>query len=271
MERLLWVAALLSTLCCSLKASPAADLKSKPRSARSSDAGSSSLISSCVVPDAPSCGVDYAVPSSIANIATDIEMDIDSLFNVNFANRYTPDCRDAVKRIACAQRFPRCVEGWSKVELTSLQCEEMLRLNCNRYRGHVQELLDEGYCSLPNSTQDIAVCKSVAEFAGGAGELRSCLVDEEWRMTAWMYELLRFYDSLMASTSDKVRGRYGSFYDQCLELQANFTCHWAGRCSADGKTVESDITYQLCQNFLTWCVSFNFRGGRARVFVKLHV
>lgn len=214
-------------------------------------------LDSCVVPDAPVCGVDYLVPESVARIAAAIERDITGIVdNPAFRLFYSdsPDgCLQTVRLLACVQRFPRCEvleNGDVQVELTSLSCEETLLESCGE--DSARALIETGHCALRNSTHVASECKSVAEHAADASpgdrELLHCTQDQQWQMTAWMYELLLYYDALF----DGIAASVQSLYRECAEHQSNFTCQMVGRCSDDGRRVELINTYEICQSFISW-------------------
>ena len=209
---------------------------------------------SCVVPDAPVCGVDYLVPGSVATIAAAIERDITALFD-SPASRllYGDDCAQTAKMLACVQRFPRCEvlgNGDVQVELTSPSCEDTLLESCSE--DTTLALVARGHCALRNSTHEATECKSVAEYAADAApgdlELLHCTQDQQWQMTAWMYELLLYYDALFDAVAEELRDLYG----ECAEHQSNFTCQMVGKCSDDGQRVELVNTYEICQGFINW-------------------
>lgn len=214
-----------------------------------SDAGP---VGSCVLPTAPVCGINYLVPESVAVIAPAIEKDIAASFDDDFELRYGPSCREAAETIVCAQRFPRCEveEDSVQVTLTSLDCENMLVENCGNDAGKFTHL-----CALQNSTQNATECKSLAEHVAGAPvgdyELQNCTENQQWRMTAWMFEQLKYYDSILA---EKTLPEIKTLFPNCVKHQLNFTCQLVGRCSEheDGERVELINTYEICQNFINW-------------------
>ena len=211
-------------------------------------------LDSCVVPDAPLCGVDYLVPESVARIAAAIEEDITALFDSPSSRLlYGDDCAETAKMLACVQRFPRCEileNGDVQVTLTSLSCEDSLLESCDE--DSAQTLLTGGHCSLRNSSHVASECRSVAEHAAEAAPgdpgLLHCTQDQQWQMTAWMYELLLYYDALFGGVAEDLVANYGS----CVEHQANFTCHMVGRCSDDGQRAELINNYEICQSFISW-------------------
>lgn len=222
------------------------DISTHSEEELTSDAGP---VGSCVLPTAPVCGIDYLVPESVAVIAPAIEKDIAASYDNLFELRYgSASCRETAETIVCAQRFPRCeVEGDSvQVTLTSLDCENMLVENCGIYAGKLTYL-----CALQNSTHNATECKSLAEHVADAPvELQNCTVDQQWRMTAWMFEQLKYYDSILAETLPDLK----RVFPNCVKHQMNFTCQLVGRCSEheDGERVELINTYEICQNFINW-------------------
>lgn len=216
----------------------------------SSDAGP---VDSCEVPNAPICGVLYSVPGSVARIAAAIELDIEGTFGEAFDILYSPGCTETAKRITCAQRFPRCeVLGNDSVQvtLTSLLCEDMLIESCGNMDA--EALIAQGHCALQNSTQNAARCRSIAEHAAEASpeerELQHCTQNQQWQVTAWMYEQVKYYDALFAGRVEDVR----TFYPSCVNHWSNFTCHLVGKCSEDGQRVELINTYEICERFINW-------------------
>lgn len=214
-----------------------------------SDAGP---VDSCVVPTAPVCGIDYLVPKSVALMAAAIEKDIEATYGYTFYLRYGSSCRDTAEAIVCAQRFPRCeVQGDTvQVALTSLDCENMLVENCGSViAGKLTSL-----CALQNSTQNATGCKPLAEHVADAPvndyELQNCTENQQWQMTAWMFELLKYHDSILAETLPDLK----KVFPNCVKHQLNFTCQLVGRCSLheDGERVELINTYEICQNFINW-------------------
>lgn len=208
-----------------------------------SDAGP---VDSCVVPTAPVCGINYLVPESVALIAGAIEKDIEATYGYGFELLYGSNCRDTAEAIVCAQRFPRCeVQGDTvQVALTSLDCEKMLAEDCGA--GKLTYL-----CAVQNSTQNATGCKPLAEHIADAPvgdyELQNCTENQQWQMTAWMFELLKYYDSILAETLPELK----KVFPTCVKHQLNFTCQLVGRCS-EGERVELINTYEICQNFINW-------------------
>ena len=211
-------------------------------------------VDQCVEPSSsPVCGVDYAVPASLAAMADAIEMDIEGTYGGSgFELLHGTNCSRTAKRIACAQRFPRCVtreDGSTQVQLTSLRCEEMLEESC--WIVDPDMMIQRGFCALQNSTQDLAGCKSVAERDAQApadAALQHCTPSQQWQVTPWMYEQLKYYDAMYAGIERDVQ----ALYPGCTKPFANFTCQQVGRCSEDGERVEQINTYQICQSFINW-------------------
>lgn len=210
-------------------------------------------VDSCEVPTTCICGVDYEVPSSVAKIAAAIEMDIDGTYDNNFELLYSTTCRNATRRIVCAQRFPRCVtgqDGTKQVQLTSLQCEEELESHCSTASSDDDlELLVDRTCPVEDSTQDIGECKPVTQYATEANELswfERCTLSNGWQVTEWMYQYLKYYELT-------ARSYFSDGYSpDCLGRLANFTCQWIGRCSASGDRVELINTRQFCEQTINW-------------------
>ena len=208
-------------------------------------------VDSCEVPTTCVCGVEYEVPSSVATIAAAIEMDIDSTYDSNFEILHGASCRNATRRIVCAQRFPRCVtreDGTKQVELTSLQCAEELTNQCSP--GADLDRLMERTCGVEDSTWDIGECRSVTQYAAESSDLgwfEQCTLSDRWQVTAWMYGYLKYYELAAREATRDL-----DYSAVCLERLANFTCQWIGRCSASGDSVELINTHQFCEQTINW-------------------
>ena len=207
-------------------------------------------VDSCVQPQSSSvCTLDYEMPQSLAVISAAIELEIEEISADEGLYR-SGECAATARAIMCAQRFPRCEkqgDGEVQVLLTSLNCEEMVRENCGTDVANV--LLDrDDFCDLHNSSLVAAECKSLTEHENATVQedrLQYCTQDMQRKVTGWMYELMRYYDTrfgMIAEEIDKV----------CYEQQANFTCQLLGQCSEDGQRVEILNTYESCEKFINW-------------------
>ena len=197
------------------------------------------------------CVLDYQVPLSLANIAATVEKQIDDLSSDEALYR-SEECMSAARAIMCAQRFPRCElneDGEAQVLLTSLNCEQMVRENCDQSVANV--LLSRSFCDLQNWTTPAAGCKSLSEHevdVAGSAQLQNCRQDMGRKVTRWMYELMLYYDTRFGMMAEDIQG----LSMICVDKLANFTCQLLGQCSEDGSRLEILNTYESCEDFINW-------------------
>ena len=209
-------------------------------------------VDSCVQPQSSSvCMLDYEVPQSLAIISAAIELEIEDI-SADEALYRSDECAATARAIMCAQRFPRCEKQGDRevqVLLTSLNCEEMVRESCSTDVANV--LVNRDFCDLQNSSLTAAECKSLTEHENTSMQedrLQHCTQDMQRKVTGWMYELMRYYDTRFGLIAEEIDG----LSKVCFEQQANFTCQLLGQCSEDGQRVEILNTYESCEKFINW-------------------
>ena len=255
MGRLLAVAVLLVGLAGGLRGSPFLHLRSGTTTGSNAEeiALYAGPVDSCEVPATHTCGVDYEVPSSVARVAEAVERYINLTYSEDFDLVYSAACGNATRRIVCSQRFPRCVtgtDGEKQVVFSSLQCELELRDNCGTQAGSFVDMLTSKLCSVEDSTSDVGECKSVLQYAtdrGETGQFGYCVLSEDWKVTEWMYQYLKYFDQAAQALVQVT-----SYPQLCAKKLANFTCQSVGRCSESMESVQLINTRQLCEQAVSW-------------------
>jgi len=204
------------------------------------DAG---LVKSCAIPATNFCsGIDYPVPSSVARLAPIIEEEIRGQYE-QYRGGELSDCAAAVRSIRCAQRFPRCSENGTKVNLTSLNCNERIMACPNNTR---LLLVAEGFCTL-GDTSHTGECRPMT---GYGYDFQSCSASADWRVTSWMHDIMVHTDK---QVTQGLRGALGTVDLQCQQKYADFVCRFSGRCTSETvPRVEIVNTYELCEEVLNW-------------------
>ena len=203
---------------------------------------------SCVIPNTTVCSINYSVPASVALIAQVFEMEIQVAFLSDVGQGNSGACAQSLKEVRCARSFPRCSNDFTKVTVTSLDCEQRVTCLTSVSKRRLEE---EGFCNLTEKTLPLEGCKPASGYGYA---FRTCPTNNV-RVTDWMFELLRYEDVYLSSTN--VLGSNSSYlatnYPSCSSGYARYHCSKAGQCDPNGGLiVNSYYNRSQCQNTLNW-------------------
>ncbi len=229
-----------------------------PRQMRSTDSGSNSEevnqfdlgpVDTCNRPSTNFCeNVDYAVPTSIANLTIIFEKEIQADY-VAVMQQESQECATAVRDISCAMRFPRCSDDHQTVTLGAANCTAILSVCSSEVKGLLAGICNlSGTYPLGSSENVDTACKPVTSYSNYSFE--NCPVNSDWFVTQWMYELVVYAD-----TFGFAQRSFLKTYEECWPNYAKYTCQLNGRCwnSSDGTTrVEAINSYTSCEDGINW-------------------
>ena len=202
-------------------------------------------VDSCEMPASDGfCGLNYAIPSSVAKIAHIIEGEIEVVVN-NTVDNYDEICAAAIGDLHCGQRFPRCSEDQQSVvfSLSKEDCLERLTSNCPTDLANAISHL----CLSIDTTAPIGNCRPATEYSEAENyQFAHCPVDSNMEITEWQYELLKIEDARLNGTSDYLRT------PACGQLYKKYICQYVGRCWNEGQRVQIVNTIQDCEAFVNW-------------------